>query len=108
MLTTPAKADVKLLNQQHSDYSTYIEAWKDLDLLYTGGEELRLACVRFLRKRPAEFGDVWNTRQERFTYENLIGTIFGWYTSAEFKKMPDLDISGPDGSAQPGDKDDDL
>lgn len=94
----------KLLDAKHSEYSASVETWNRLDLLYRGGDAIRVASEMFLRRRERELAEVYALRQEHFNYDNKFGAAMGWYQSALFRQAPDIlfrrgteDVSGADG-----------
>jgi hypothetical protein len=78
--------DVKKLDNHHPEYKLFSKTWRDLGLLYAGGDLLKDKAPDFLARRPKEPPDIWASRQDVFDYTNLIGNICGWYTAAAFSK----------------------
>lgn len=100
----PPSAPVKKLNQQHQDYAFFSEVWDQIGTLYEGGARIREAVMRggqFLVKNPKELPEVFATRQQRFSYTNLLGNVVGWYMSALYKQPPQLikKVAGVEGEA---------
>ena len=98
---------VSLLDQKHPFYKEHADMWTDLHYLYNNGDELRRNASRFLRPRPKEPSDLLAARLARFDYEDVIGTIAGYYTAKLFREAPQIDIRpvGPNGTASPADLD---
>lgn len=89
----PQSASVKKLSQEHPDYTFYKEVWEHISVLYEGGARIRESVLRggqFLVKNPKELPEVFNVRQQRFSYTNLLGNVIGWYISELFKQPPQL------------------
>lgn len=86
----PIELPVKALDRQHEEYAATSKAWEDIDYLYRGGHQIKAVAGRFLHKRPKEVASVYQSRLERFTYQNIIGSVFGWYQSALFECAPEV------------------
>ena len=86
------KVAVKNLNQQHQVYSLYADIWEQLELLNAGGIRIALAADRFLMKRPKEAFDVYQERMRRFRYQNILGTVLGWYNAQLFRQNPHIEL----------------
>lgn len=96
---------VALLDRKHREYQANFETWSDIELLYGGGTAIRQSAVRFLKPRPSEPPDLFQSRLERFTYTNVIGTCVGWYGSKLFREDPTIslrDAEGNERSPEPG------
>jgi hypothetical protein len=81
---------IKQLNQQHPEYTDKIDDLIKMTLLYEGGHAIKQVPTQFLRRRPRELQDVYQARVDRFTYDNILGAVFGWYRSALFKTPPTI------------------
>lgn len=88
--TLPAELPVKALDRQHEEYAATARAWEDIDYLYRGGHQIKAVAGRFLHKRPKEVASVYQSRLERFTYQNILGSVCGWYQSALFECAPEV------------------
>ena len=88
---------VNLLDLKHPEYEARLEAWLDLSLLYEGGAALKARCERLLKKRPREDEEVYASRMDRFTYQNILGTGLGWYGAAMFDVPPEIFFNGESG-----------
>lgn len=91
----PATMTVEQLNALHPDAKRLANTYADIDLLACGGKELKDRASRFLAKKPRELSDVYAARLNRFTYQNILGTVIAWYQSAMFAEKPSIDA--PDG-----------
>lgn len=89
---------VKDLDVRSSSYAGKVTGWDSLDLLACGGYALLASANRFLSKRPREGADVYNERIANATYNNVIGSVAGWYQSALLKNNPALMVM-KDGAA---------
>lgn len=103
-MSFPQQAPVKKLDSQHPEFTFYQEAWQQIATLYQGGIAMKQAVVRggqFLVKNTKELPEVFSTRQQWFSYTNLLGNVIGWYMSALFKQPPQyvLKQSGVEGEA---------
>lgn len=97
--STRSRAAIALLDRKHPDVAVKERAWRDLTLLYEGGQLLKQNVESVLRKRPREDTEVYVARKEMFVYENLLGPALGWYLSAMFKEDPEIQFKpkrGPD------------
>ncbi len=87
---------VSKLNRVHPDHAVCSDAWSDIEILNAGGVRLKAAAQQFLIKRPKELFDVYSERIKRITQDNILGTVLGWYSSALFKRNPQIEIKGGD------------
>ena len=90
---------VRLLDLKHPEYEARFESWLDLGLLYEGGSALKARAERVLKKRPREDEEVFASRMDNFTYQNILGTALGWYGAAMFDKDPEFFFGGKAGDA---------
>lgn len=86
----PSELSVKALDRQHEEYAATAKAWEDIDYLYRGGHQIQAVAARFLHKRPKEVADTYRSRLDRFTYQNILGSVCGWYQSALFETAPEV------------------
>jgi len=89
----PSFVSVKQIAATASDYDQQADAWTTASDLNQGGAVLRDAVIKrnkYLLQKPKEPAEVFRTRQQRFSYTNLMGNITGWYVSALFKLAPQL------------------
>src|ERR1035441_3428999 len=103
-MTFPSTIPIKSVGATASDYDQYREAWQTVSDLYKGGAILRDAVQKrglYLLRKPKEPAEVFQTRQQRFSYTNLLGNILGWYVAALFKTPAQLvkKIAGATGDA---------
>jgi hypothetical protein len=85
----PSSIEVKKIDCKASTYNQYSVAYQTFADLFQGGSVLQDAVVnraRYLLQKPKEVRDVFKTRQQRFSYTNLLGNIIGWYGAALFKE----------------------
>lgn len=83
-------ADINKLNRENEYYSREKGNWVDYDLLSRGGPALKLEAARMLVKGEKEMQDVHLERCKRFTYQNIMGTVIGWYVSKLFQTDPEI------------------
>ncbi|MFN3323427.1 MAG: hypothetical protein ACK5AZ_08025 [Bryobacteraceae bacterium] len=95
-MASSATVPVKLLDAKRADYTANAETWDSIELLYRGAHSLKARAERFLVKRPKELSDVYAARVSRFTYQNILGTVLGWYQAAMFETDPDILIRRAD------------
>lgn len=88
---------VAKLNRRSPEHALYSEAWENLELLAAGGIRFRQAAANFLLRAPKELYDVYAERVRGITYQDILGTILGWYTSQLWKRNPQINIK-PDGA----------
>ena len=88
---------VAKLNKRSPEHQLYSEAWEAFELLASGGIRLRQAAQNFLVRAPRELVDVYAERVRRLTYQNILGTVLGWYTSQLWRRNPQINIK-PDGA----------
>lgn len=78
------------LDIQCEEYRKLNRAWHFLDLLYEGGMEIKDRVDEVLIMRPHEQGEIWKARSSRFSYQNLLEAIVGWYIAEAFEKEPEV------------------
>jgi hypothetical protein len=88
---TGSSVPVKLLDRKHPEWLEMHDMWDAVDLLYEGGVKLKNNGQVFLLKRPKELYDVYQERQRRLTYQNLIGNCVGAYLAKLFSREPKID-----------------
>jgi hypothetical protein len=74
------------LTQKHPIWSANADYWREIELLYRGGRVLKNAASQFLVKRPKEPEKVYRARLAQFSYQNVLGTALGWYSTKLFKE----------------------
>lgn len=82
------------LTRKHREWTRHARYWCDVDLLYRGGAAIRDEAARFLVKRPVEPSEVYAQRCARFSYQNILATVIGWYGAALFEPGPQFAITG--------------
>src|SRR4051812_16151970 len=82
---------VSLLETKHEKWQTHHETWDMLQILYVGGTLLRANAELILQQRPKEPKEVFQARCQQITYQNIFGTICGWYLANLFKSKPIFD-----------------
>jgi len=88
-MNLPRLIQVKKIDAKASTYNQYSVAYATFADLFQGGSVLQDAVVnraRYLLQKPKEVAEVFKTRQQRFSYTNLLGNIIGWYGAALFKE----------------------
>jgi len=88
MTTFPPTIPIKSLKETASDYNQYAETYRTVADLYQGGSVLRDKVIKsgyYLLQKPKEASEVFRTRQQGFTYTNLLSNVIGWYGSALYK-----------------------
>jgi len=102
-MTFPPSLSIKDLKTTASDYNQYAETYRTVSDLYQGGSVLRDKVIKsgyYLLQKPKEVSEVFRTRQQRFTYTNLLSNIVGWFGAALFK-VPAQIVKTTE-NAQPG------
>lgn len=88
----PDIVPIQKLDRKSFDYEKHADMWAAIALLYVGGWELKLKAANFLWQRHKEPQDVYQSRLNRFIYENVLEPAIGWYTSYLFRREPEIDI----------------
>lgn len=89
----PQTKTIKDLDRKHEIWLKYSADWERMNLLYSGGCDIKKEAHQFLVRRPKELEDVYKARIERFVYANHVGTATDWYLAAQFEKPPRIDAS---------------
>jgi hypothetical protein len=92
-MTFPSSIPIAKIDAKASTYIQYSLAYSTFADLFQGGSVLRDAVIKlgiYLLQKPKELAEVFRTRQQRFSYTNLLGNIVGWYVSALFKEPPQI------------------
>jgi hypothetical protein len=89
----PDKIAVKIINQRSADWTVYHYAWDLMNMLYVGGCEIEAVAEQFLLKRSKELSDVYQSRVERFYYEDHIGAAVDWYLAALLEIPPRVETA---------------
>jgi len=92
MIAFPGVLEVSKLNRECAEYSRYAAHWDILDALAKGGVDIKESIQRILIKRPKELTDVYQQRAKGATYQNILGTVIGWYTTKLFVAQPEIQI----------------
>lgn len=82
----PDRVLVKDIDRKSEEWTRYHYAWELMNWLYCGGVDLEIQCEQFLKRRPKELSDVYQSRVENFKYQNHVGTAIDWYLAALFEK----------------------
>ena len=82
---------VEELNRKHPQYGECEPTWSSIDLLYEGGDKLCKMASRVLRQRPRELKEIYQSRMESFTYQNVLGSGVDYYLAAIFLAEPEID-----------------
>ncbi|MBD2196606.1 MULTISPECIES: hypothetical protein [Calothrix] len=69
----PNKLPLELLQSTHPEYTLMLPAYREIDLLASGGYKLKAQIKQFLPRRPGEDLDIYETRLHKFTYSNVLG-----------------------------------
>ena len=77
---------LKQLTEKHPHYSEMEEYWREIDLLYKGGRALRAQAAKFLVRRPKEPQKIFEARLQQFSYQNVLATALGWYSTKLFSE----------------------
>lgn len=72
------------LTQKHPIWSEMEPYWRQIELLYRGGRALKTRAAEFLVKRPKEPAKVYEARLQQFSYQNVLATALGWYSTKLF------------------------
>lgn len=86
----PSTIGIDKLNREHPHYQACKSAWRDLSVLSSSGYKIRSSIDSILVKRPKERTDIFQQRASRATYQNLLGTISGWYGAKLFQREPQI------------------
>lgn len=86
------KVKLSVLNRKKPEWADKNQVWIDLEILYHGGYLVKQNAQRFLRRRPKEDSNVYSCRVDQVTYNNLLGTGLGWYSSELFETDPEINI----------------
>jgi hypothetical protein len=81
---------VEKISAMHPEYRVNLQSWEDIELLFLGGGAIRAQKSNYLIKRPKELTEVYGSRLERFTYQNIVGPAIGWYQVATFDCNPEI------------------
>lgn len=73
--TYPATLPLGLLEKTNQEYDELIEVWKTIRELYEGGYVMAKARYKYLPQRSGEEDFIYETRLNKFTYTNIIGTV---------------------------------
>lgn len=65
---------LQVLESQHPNYVRQLPALEEIDLLVSGGFKLKNAIRQFLPQRPGEENQVYETRINKYTYLNILGS----------------------------------
>ena len=82
----------KDLDLQHPDFVERLDCWNDIDSLCQSGFRMKKKAEHFLTKRQKELAEVFAARVQNFTYQDILGTVLGWYQAAMFKDAPDIHV----------------
>lgn len=91
-MSYPSAVPLAALNATREAWSMRNSMWDDLETLTKTGAEIKALAGRFLRKRQKEPGDLYGARLEAFTYQNIFGSIVGWYVSKLFEKPTKIEF----------------
>jgi len=92
----PSTVKASVLDAKHPDWTSNAGTWETVSLLCEGGAHLKSKAGLFLIRRPKEPNEVYEARLQMFTYQNILGTIAGWYESALFRRDPEIDLPAED------------
>lgn len=82
------------LDVRHPEWRELRPYWAEVDLLYRGGAAIRSHASRFLIERPKEPAKVYQARCRRFSYQNILATVMGWWGSKLFGEAPQIVLGG--------------
>lgn len=94
----PNFLDLKVLQSQHPEYTQMLPAYREIDLLTSGGYKLKSQIKQFLRRRPGEDEELYETRLSKYTYSNPLGSAINKQL-AKFSNS-DVIISGTESNAE--------
>ena len=97
-MTFPNKVKVSALETKCPDYVLYKNEWLNLELLNEAGSALRESTQLqgILVRRPKEPQEIYNARVAGFTYQPILPSITGWYTSKLFERNAEITGLSPD------------
>ncbi len=70
----PAKLPLEVLLSERAEYSVVKPHLEAINLLVEGGFRLRDELEKFLKQRPDEESVIYQTRLDKFTYSNILGS----------------------------------
>lgn len=88
--TAPAALAVELLDREHEHYQACSSTWKQLETLCCGGYRVKREVSSLLMKRPKERTEIFVERGNRLCYQDILGTIVGWYGAKLFQREPQV------------------
>lgn len=90
----PIALPLKVLEQQHPEYSAIAPTLRKIDDLTAGGHQIESRKGAYLKKRPGEESDLYALRLEKFTYTNVLGAAIAQQSSKLASGI--LNVSGLD------------
>jgi hypothetical protein len=96
----PKTVRVKEIDNKSADWVLYHHAWNLMHSLYVGGVDIEAIAEQFLKKKAKELPDVYQSRVERFTYQDHVGTCVDWYLAALFETPPLVEVVDDDDDQQ--------
>lgn len=86
----------KDISRRHEEHKRWSDCLETVEFLYCGGGILEANASKVVAKRPKEVEDVYQARLRLFNYQNIIGTVIGWWEAALFAKEPAVDVKRGD------------
>lgn len=96
----PATMKIEDLDLKHEEFELLEGDFRLIELLTSGGAELRRNLDAVLHERPMEPRKLKEHRNALFNYNNIIGTVIGWYIAKLFENVPVVDA--PESESEPG------
>lgn len=93
----PKRIKVEELNRKHPEWEDHESDIRLIDIMTRGGSALRANLDDVLHSRPMEPSEMKDYRKKLFNYNNVLGTVNGWYLAKLFEVTPSIDQ--PEGSA---------
>lgn len=88
----PASIKVSDLNRKHPEYDIHKFDLDRISMLTSGGHKLTSQLDTVLHSRPMEPAEMKEYRKNLFSYNNILGTVNGWYVAKLFEKSPSVDM----------------
>ena len=88
------------IETEHPDYIARKAMYRKYRDLYAGGEQIQAHAGDYLRQRDKETAGVYHERLAHAFYENYVGSIIDWYAATLFRREPELNIEGANGSGR--------
>ena len=91
-MSFPTSAKVSQLETRCPDHNLYRNEWLNLELMNEAGSALResVQLANILVRRAKEPQEIYSARVAGFTYQPILPSICGWYTSKLFERNAEI------------------